>query len=74
MTEYLKWLEDQHWSEIVPGTLVVYRGKLLRAHGLYKVHGFSDEGYVLTTDEQPWLRLNAERCDLTPVEGGSERG
>ncbi len=57
------------WNTLDPGTLVVYQGGMLSAHGVYRVHSLNDRGYVLTTDEQPYLRLNAQRHDLTPVEG-----
>lgn len=68
MSDFLEWLEGQHWFILKPGTLVEYRGSISACHGLWVASAqVSDDRYTLGHPINAWERLNADRDALDVV-------
>lgn len=66
--DYLAFLEYMDWSELAPGTLVVYTGRLMSEYGIWVVKTQIDDTYYeLEKPEGCWERMNADRIYLTPL-------
>ncbi len=69
--DFLAWLEHRDWSELELGEGVVYKGAMLSAHGLWVVHArIDDDRYTLRHPDHEFMRLNADRLELQPVDMG----
>lgn len=61
---------EKEFRAYKPGTQVDYQGSIIAARGIWVVRAeIGDERYTLQHPTNEWERLNADREDLTPVDG-----
>lgn len=65
--DFFKQAEAQ-FRPLEPGTIVEYKGSILKAHGLWVVRvQVADDRYTLAHPLNEWERLNADRIDIEPI-------
>lgn len=68
MESLFEFLTRTHWRELEPGERVMYRGSIVKAHGVWVVHAeLGDDRYTLSHPLHTWERLNADRIDVEPI-------
>lgn len=59
---------EREFTPLEPGTIVEYKGSLVKAHGLWVVRvQVGDDRYTLAHPLNEWQRLNADRIDIEPL-------